>query len=54
MTVEEYDQEFDSLSRFALELVRIEAERADKFVRGLKSEIQSFVRVLRLAIEVCT
>ncbi|KAA0047690.1 ABC transporter B family member 19-like [Cucumis melo var. makuwa] len=34
MTVEQYDQEFNMLSRFALEMVATEAARADKFVRG--------------------
>ena len=52
MTVEQYDQEFDTLSHFAPELVRTEAERADKFVRGLKSEIQGFVPVLRPTTQV--
>ena len=46
-----YDQEFNVLSWFAPKLVRIKAERADKFVKGLKSEIQSFVRVLRPTIQ---
>ena len=35
MTVEQYDAEFDMLSRFALEMIATEAARADKFVRGL-------------------
>ncbi|KAA0033252.1 gag-protease polyprotein [Cucumis melo var. makuwa] len=35
MTVEQYDAEFDMLSRFAPEMIVTEAARADKFVRGL-------------------
>ena len=36
MAIEEYDQEFDVLSRFAPESVRTETERVDKFVKGIK------------------
>ncbi|KAA0056289.1 pol protein [Cucumis melo var. makuwa] len=35
MTVEQYDVEFDMLSRFALEVIRDEAARTEKLVRGL-------------------
>ncbi|KAA0036153.1 ty3-gypsy retrotransposon protein [Cucumis melo var. makuwa] len=35
MTVEQYDAEFDMLSRFALDVVRDEAARMEKFVRAL-------------------
>ena len=49
MTVEQYDQEFNMLSRFALEMVATEAARADKFVRGLRLNLQDFVRAFRPA-----
>ncbi|TYK21771.1 ty3-gypsy retrotransposon protein [Cucumis melo var. makuwa] len=49
MTVEQYDVEFDMLSRFAPEMIAIEAVRADKFVRGLRLDIQGLVRTFRLA-----
>ena len=41
MTVEQYDAEFDMLSRFALEVIRDEAARTEKLVRGLRLNIQS-------------
>ncbi|TYK04801.1 gag protease polyprotein [Cucumis melo var. makuwa] len=44
MTVEQYDAEFDMLSRFAPEMIATEAARADKFVRGLRLDIQGLVR----------
>ncbi|KAL0544372.1 hypothetical protein IC582_019486 [Cucumis melo] len=40
MTVEQYDAEFDMLSRFAPEMIATEAARPDKFVRGLRLGIQ--------------
>ncbi|TYK07894.1 ty3-gypsy retrotransposon protein [Cucumis melo var. makuwa] len=49
MIVEQYDVEFDMLSRFALEMIATEAARADKFVRGLKLDIQGLVRAFRPA-----
>ncbi|KAL4011563.1 hypothetical protein IC575_028624 [Cucumis melo] len=49
MTVEQYDAEFDMLSRFAPEMIATEAARADKFVRGLRLDIQGLVRVFRPA-----
>ncbi|KAL0534457.1 hypothetical protein IC582_028748 [Cucumis melo] len=49
MTVEQYDAEFDMLSRFAPEMIATEAARADKFVRGLRMDIQGFVRAFRPA-----
>ncbi|KAL0546671.1 hypothetical protein IC582_016583 [Cucumis melo] len=49
MTVEQYDAEFDMLSRFAPEMIATEAARADKFVRGLRLDIQGLVRAFRLA-----
>ncbi|KAA0046287.1 ty3-gypsy retrotransposon protein [Cucumis melo var. makuwa] len=47
MTVEQYDAEFDMLSCFAPEMIAIEAARADKFVRGLRLDIQGLVRAFR-------
>ncbi|KAA0033475.1 pol protein [Cucumis melo var. makuwa] len=49
MTVEQYDAEFDMLSRFAPEMIATEAARADKFVRGLQLGIQGLVRAFRPA-----
>ncbi|KAA0032617.1 gag protease polyprotein [Cucumis melo var. makuwa] len=49
MTVEHYDAEFDMLSRFAPEMIATEAARADKFVRGLRLDIQGLVRAFRPA-----
>ncbi|KAA0047197.1 reverse transcriptase [Cucumis melo var. makuwa] len=49
MTVEQYDAEFDMLSHFAPEMIATEAARADKFVRGLKLDIQGLVRAFRPA-----
>ncbi|KAL0561158.1 hypothetical protein IC582_001578 [Cucumis melo] len=60
MKVEQYDAEFDILSRFAPEMIAIKTTRADKFVRGLKLDIQGLVRAfgpathadaLRLAVD---
>ncbi|KAL0560529.1 hypothetical protein IC582_000934 [Cucumis melo] len=47
MTVEQYDAEFDMLSRFAPEMIATEVARADKFVRGLRLDIQGLVRAFR-------
>ncbi|KAA0061204.1 reverse transcriptase [Cucumis melo var. makuwa] len=49
MTVEQYDTEFDMLSRFAPEMIATEAARADKFVRGLRLDIQGLVRAFKPA-----
>ncbi|KAA0037374.1 gag protease polyprotein [Cucumis melo var. makuwa] len=49
MTVEQYDAEFDILSRFAPDVVRDEAARTEKFVRGLRLDLQGIVRALRPA-----
>ncbi|TYK31665.1 ty3-gypsy retrotransposon protein [Cucumis melo var. makuwa] len=51
-TVEQYDAEFDMLSHFALEMIATEAARADKFVRGLRLDIQGLVRAFRPATNV--
>ncbi|KAA0062434.1 gag protease polyprotein [Cucumis melo var. makuwa] len=42
MTVEQYDAEFDMLCRFVPEMIATEAARADKFVRGLRLDIQGW------------
>ncbi|KAA0061190.1 gag protease polyprotein [Cucumis melo var. makuwa] len=52
MTIVQYDVEFDMLSRFALEMIATEAARADKFVRGLRLDIQGLVRAFRSATHV--
>ncbi|TYK21774.1 pol protein [Cucumis melo var. makuwa] len=52
MTVEQYDAEFDMLSRFAPEMIATEAARGDKFVRGLRLDIQGLVRAFRPATHV--
>ncbi|TYJ96331.1 pol protein [Cucumis melo var. makuwa] len=49
MTVEQYDAEFDMLSRFAPDVVRDEAARTEKFVKGLRLDLQGIVRALRPA-----
>ncbi|KAL0560351.1 hypothetical protein IC582_000752 [Cucumis melo] len=49
MTVEQYDAEFDMLTHFAPEMIATEAARADKFVRGLRLDIQGLVRAFRPA-----
>ncbi|KAA0035197.1 ty3-gypsy retrotransposon protein [Cucumis melo var. makuwa] len=49
MTVEQYDSEFDMLSRFAPGVVRGEAARTEKFVKGLRLDLQGIVRALRPA-----
>ncbi|KAL4037900.1 hypothetical protein IC575_001501 [Cucumis melo] len=57
MTVEQYDAEFDMLSRFALEMIATEAARADKFVRlAIKGLVRAFrpathVDALRLTVD---
>ncbi|TYK07997.1 pol protein [Cucumis melo var. makuwa] len=47
MTVEQYDAEFDMLSRFASDVVKDEEARTEKFVRGLRLDLQGIVRALR-------
>ncbi|TYK01286.1 gag-protease polyprotein [Cucumis melo var. makuwa] len=47
MTLEQYDTEFDMLSRFALEVVANKAARNDKFVSGLRLDPQGFVQAFR-------
>ncbi|KAA0039038.1 ty3-gypsy retrotransposon protein [Cucumis melo var. makuwa] len=47
--VEQYDAEFDMLSRFAPEMIATEVARADKFVRGFRLDIQGLVRAFRPA-----
>ncbi|TYK29713.1 ty3-gypsy retrotransposon protein [Cucumis melo var. makuwa] len=48
-TVEQYDAKFDILSRFAPEMIATEVATADKFVRGLRLDIQGLVRAFRPA-----
>ncbi|TYJ96200.1 gag-protease polyprotein [Cucumis melo var. makuwa] len=43
----QYDAEFDMLSRFAPDVVKDEEARIEKFVRGLRLDLQGIVRVLR-------
>ncbi|KAL0534387.1 hypothetical protein IC582_028677 [Cucumis melo] len=47
MTMEQYDTEFDMLSRFAPDVVNDEEARTEKFVRGLRLDLQDIVRALR-------
>ncbi|KAA0056194.1 ty3-gypsy retrotransposon protein [Cucumis melo var. makuwa] len=47
--VEQYDAEFDMLSRLAPEMIVFETAIADKFVRGLRLDIQGLVRAFRPA-----
>ena len=47
MTVEQHDVEFDMLSCFTPEVVANEVVRTDKFVSGLRLDIQGFVRAFR-------
>ncbi|KAL4017101.1 hypothetical protein IC575_024775 [Cucumis melo] len=49
MIVEQYDAEFDMLSRFVPDVVSDEAARTEKFVRGLRLDLQGIVRALRPA-----
>ncbi|TYK22181.1 ty3-gypsy retrotransposon protein [Cucumis melo var. makuwa] len=52
MTVEQYDAEFDMLSRFATDVVRDEAARTEKFVRGLRLDLRptTHADALRIAL----
>ena len=43
MTVEQYDAEFDMLFRFTPDVVKDEEARTEKFVRGLKIDLQGIV-----------
>ncbi|KAA0032717.1 hypothetical protein E6C27_scaffold853G00560 [Cucumis melo var. makuwa] len=47
MTVEQYDAEFDMLSHFAPDVVKDEDARTEKFVRGLRLDLQGIVQALR-------
>ncbi|TYK23820.1 retrotransposon protein, putative, Ty3-gypsy sub-class [Cucumis melo var. makuwa] len=47
MTVEQYDAEFDMLSRFAADVLKDEEARTEKFIRGLRQDLQGIVRALR-------
>ncbi|XP_050938153.1 uncharacterized protein LOC127148472 [Cucumis melo] len=48
MTVEQYDVEFDMLSRFVPDVVKDEKAITEKFIKGLRLDLQSIVRALRL------
>ncbi|KAA0062713.1 ty3-gypsy retrotransposon protein [Cucumis melo var. makuwa] len=47
MTVEQYNAEFDMLSRFTPDVVKDEEARIEKFFRGLRLDLQGIVRALR-------
>ncbi|KAA0047082.1 pol protein [Cucumis melo var. makuwa] len=47
MSVKQYNAEFDMLSRFAPDVVKDEEARTEKFVRGLRLDLQGIVRALR-------
>ncbi|KAA0064142.1 gag-protease polyprotein [Cucumis melo var. makuwa] len=47
MTVEQYNAEFDMLSRFSPDVVKDEEARTEKFVRSLRLDLQGIVRALR-------
>ncbi|TYK00232.1 gag-protease polyprotein [Cucumis melo var. makuwa] len=49
MMVEQYNAEFDMLSHFASDVIRDEVARTEKFVRGLRLDIQGLVRAFRPA-----
>ena len=48
MNVSQYDQRFTQLSRYADALVKSEAERIKRFMKGLKSEIRGRLIPLQL------
>jgi len=50
MTVNQYDVKFTQLSRYAEKLVFEEEKRMKRFVRGLKSEIESKLVPFQLQI----
>ena len=50
MTVNLYDSKFTQLSRYAEGLVRNEANRTKKFIKGLKAEIRSKLIPLQLKL----
>ncbi|KAA0066547.1 gag-protease polyprotein [Cucumis melo var. makuwa] len=52
MTVEQYNAEFDMLSHFTTDVIRDEVARTEKFVRGLRLDIQGLVRAFRPAFHV--
>ena len=47
MTVELYDVEFDMLSSFAPNILSDKAARTEKFVRGLRLDLQGFLQAFR-------
>ncbi|KAA0052078.1 ty3-gypsy retrotransposon protein [Cucumis melo var. makuwa] len=46
-SITQYDVEFDMLSRFAPKIVANEATRTDKFVSGLRLDLQDFIRAFK-------
>ncbi|KAA0061226.1 pol protein [Cucumis melo var. makuwa] len=46
MNAEQYDAEYDILSRFASDVVKDEEAKIEKFVRGLRLDLQGIVRAL--------
>lgn len=49
MPIDEHDQEFNMLSCFAHELVDTKLATAERFVKGLRNDIQGFVRAFKPA-----
>ncbi|KAA0043078.1 ty3-gypsy retrotransposon protein [Cucumis melo var. makuwa] len=47
ITVEQYNADFDMLPRFAPDIVKDEEVRTEKFVRGLRLDLQGIVRALK-------
>ncbi|KAA0035800.1 gag-protease polyprotein [Cucumis melo var. makuwa] len=47
MTVEQYDAEFDMLSRFTPNVTKDEEAKTKKFVKGLRLDLQGIVRAFR-------
>ena len=45
--MEQYDVEFNMLSHFTPNVVRDEAARTKKFVKGLRLDLQGFVRTFK-------
>ena len=48
MSVSQYDIKFPQLSRYAVRLVREEADRTKRFIRGLRPEIRCKIVLFQL------
>ncbi|TYJ95998.1 gag protease polyprotein [Cucumis melo var. makuwa] len=48
--VEQYDAEFDMLSRLALEMIVLETAIADKFIRGLRLDTRVWFELFDLPV----